>query len=147
MPANTAATAVKTLSASFEGISGAVALSLIAFSVVFLVLAGLTLLIFAMRIVTRAAGAVSSAPSAAAPKAAAPAPKTAASAPAAAVCAAEDDELVAVITAAIAAEMGGMVAVKSIVPVGGHYIASGTDGWIACARMEGMQGDLCSSWR
>ena len=48
--------AVKTLAASFEGMGGAAALSLIAFSVVFLVLAGLTLVIFAMRVVSKVAG-------------------------------------------------------------------------------------------
>lgn len=37
----------------FDGIGGATALSAIAFSVVFLVLAGLTCVIFAMRYVTK----------------------------------------------------------------------------------------------
>ncbi|MBP3837237.1 MAG: OadG family protein, partial [Pyramidobacter sp.] len=49
--------AVKTLASSFEGLNGATALSTIAFSVVFIVLIFLTLVIYAMRLVSRFAGA------------------------------------------------------------------------------------------
>ena len=48
--------AVKTLASSFEGLGGATALSVIAFSVVFLVLIFLTIVIYAMRLVSRFAG-------------------------------------------------------------------------------------------
>ena len=48
--------AVKTLAASFEGMGGAAALSLIAFSVVLLVLEGLSVVIFYMRGVYKVAG-------------------------------------------------------------------------------------------
>ena len=144
MPAN----AVVSLASSFEGIGGAIALSLIAFSIVFLVLAGLTLLIYAMRVITKLAGKSEAPAASAKPKAAAPAPVAAPVAPAASAasqCA--DDELVAVITAAIAAEIGSMVAVKSIVPVNGHMISDHSDGWLACARIEGLQGTLVDGWR
>ena len=62
--------AVKTLASSFEGLNGATALSTIAFSVVFIVLIFLTLVIYAMRLVSRFAGAEKPA---AAPAAKAPA--------------------------------------------------------------------------
>lgn len=134
---------VRTLASSFEGIGGALALSVIAFSVVFLVLAGLTLVIFAMRYVTRFASKAGTAKTAAAPvkaKTAAPA-----AAPVAAPAAA-DDELIAVIAAAIAAQSGAAVAIKNIVPAGTHLIGEGVDGWIACGRIEALQGALSDRW-
>jgi sodium pump decarboxylase gamma subunit len=132
---------VKTLAASFEGLGGATALSVIAFSIVFLVLAGLTLVIYAMRYVTKFAskapanGSVSSASSAAVH---AQPSKSAASA--------DDGELVAVIAAAIAAQTGTMMSIKSIVPAGTHLIGEGTDAWIACGRMEALQSALTDRW-
>lgn len=135
---------VRTLASSFEGIGGALALSVIAFSVVFLVLAGLTLVIFAMRYVTRFASKAGTAKTAAAPvkaKTAAPA-----AAPVAAPAAADDDELIAVIAAAIAAQSGAAVAIKNIVPAGTHLIGEGVDGWIACGRIEALQGALSDRW-
>ena len=135
--------AVKTLAASFEGLGGATALSIIAFSVVFIVLAGLTLVIFAMRYVSMM-GTKKPAP------AAAPAPKKAApvAAPAApAVAASDDDELVAVITAAIVAQLGrASVAIKSIVPSPSAVIGNDGASWIACGRIEGLQGALPERW-
>jgi len=129
---------VKTLAASFEGLGGATALSVIAFSIVFLVLAGLTLVIYAMRYVTKFnakapadSAAVSSHDSAAAPRVSA---------------SADDGELVAVIVAAIAAQTGTMMSIKSIVPAGTHLIGEGTDAWIACGRMEALQSALSDRW-
>ena len=82
--------AVKTLASSFEGLGGATALSVIAFSVVFLVLIFLTIVIYAMRLVSRFAGSEK--------PAAAPAAKKAApvAAAVAGASAAADEELVAV---------------------------------------------------
>jgi sodium pump decarboxylase gamma subunit len=137
MPANT----VTSLATSFEGMGGATALALIAFGMVFLVLGGLTLLIYAMRIVTKVAGKNE------APAAVPARPAAAPAVPAAPVQSSADDELIAVITAAIAAQTGSMVAVKSVVPVGGHLISDHVDGWLACARMEGLQGALADGWR
>ncbi|MGI6076088.1 MAG: OadG family protein [Pyramidobacter sp.] len=126
------------LAASFDGMGGATALSLIAFSVVFLVLIGLTLVIFAMRYVTK----LKKTPKTELPSsAAAPAPSAATAAPAT-----EDDELVAVIAAAIAAQTGSLMSIKSIVPAGEHLIGAGTDGWIACARIEALQSSLTDGW-
>ena len=131
--------AVKTLASSFEGLNGATALSTIAFSVVFIVLIFLTLVIYAMRLVSRFAGAEKPA---AAPAAKAAAPVAAA----AASSAAADEELVAVIAAAIFAQTGTMMRIKSIVPAGTHLIGTDNVSWINCGRLEGLQGALSDRW-
>lgn len=132
--------AVKTLASSFEGLNGATALSTIAFSVVFIVLIFLTLVIYAMRLVSRFAGAEKPA---AAPAARAAAP---AAAGAASSAAAADEELVAVIAAAIFAQTGTMMHIKSIVPAGTHLIGTDNVSWINCGRLEGLQGALSDRW-
>ena len=132
--------AVKTLASSFEGLNGATALSTIAFSVVFIVLIFLTLVIYAMRLVPRFAGAEKPA---AAPAARAAAP---AAAGAASSAAAADEELVAVIAAAIFAQTGTMMRIKSIVPAGTHLIGTDNVSWINCGRLEGLQGALSDRW-
>ena len=132
--------AVKTLASSFEGLNGATALSTIAFSVVFIVLIFLTLVIYAMRLVSRFAGAEKPAAAPAA-RAAAPAAASVASSSAAA-----DEELVAVIAAAIFAQTGTMMRIKSIVPAGTHLIGTDNVSWINCGRLEGLQGALSDRW-
>jgi sodium pump decarboxylase gamma subunit len=132
--------AVKTLASSFEGLGGATALSVIAFSVVFLVLIFLTIVIYAMRLVSRFAGSEK--------PAAAPAAKKAApvAAAVAGASAAADEELVAVIAAAIFAQTGTMMRIKSIVPAGAHLIGVDNVSWITCGRLEGLQGALSERW-
>jgi sodium pump decarboxylase gamma subunit len=132
--------AVKTLASSFEGLNGATALSTIAFSVVFIVLIFLTLVIYAMRLVSRFAGAEKPAAAPAA-RAAAPVATGVASSAAAA-----DEELVAVIAAAIFAQTGTMMRIKSIVPAGTHLIGTDNVSWINCGRLEGLQGALSDRW-
>ena len=132
--------AVKTLASSFEGLGGATALSVIAFSVVFLVLIFLTIVIYAMRLVSRFAGSEKPAAAPAAKKAA-PVASAAAGASAAA-----DEELVAVIAAAIFAQTGTMMRIKSIVPAGAHLIGVDNVSWINCGRLEGLQGALSERW-
>jgi sodium pump decarboxylase gamma subunit len=132
--------AVKTLASSFEGLNGATALSTIAFSVVFIVLIFLTLVIYAMRLVSRFAGAEKPA---AAPAARAAAPVAAG---VASSTAAADEELVAVIAAAIFAQTGTMMRIKSIVPAGTHLIGTDNVSWINCGRLEGLQGALSDRW-
>ncbi len=151
-------TAVKTLAASFEGMGGATALSLIAFSIVFLVLASLTLVIFAMRYITKMAGHAAEEPAPVAKKAPAPAPKPAPTpapapapapkpAPVAVAPASADEELVAVIAAAIAAHTGAMMAVTSVAPVAApRGFAPVADAWVATGRIEGLQGSLPCRW-
>ena len=132
--------AVKTLASSFEGLGGATALSVIAFSVVFLVLIFLTIVIYAMRLVSRFAGSEK--------PAAAPAAKKAApvAAAVAGASAAADEELVAVIAAAVFAQTGTMMRIKSIVPAGAHLIGVDNVSWITCGRLEGLQGALSERW-
>ena len=132
--------AVKTLASSFEGLGGATALSVIAFSVVFLVLIFLTIVIYAMRLVSRFAGSEKPVAAPAAKKAA-PVASAVAGASAAA-----DEELVAVIAAAIFAQTGTMMRIKSIVPAGAHLIGVDNVSWITCGRLEGLQGALSERW-
>lgn len=154
---------VKPLSASFEGLNGAIALSVIAFSVVFLVLIGLTVVIFAMRLVSKIgvspkpAPAPAPAPAKVVAAPAAPAPAAPAPAAAPVVAAADDsDEIVAVIAAAVAAFAGSAVRVSSIVPAvpaapvlapeAPRQIGTDNVAWIACGRLEGLQGALPDRW-
>ncbi len=149
-------TAVRTLAASFEGMGGATALSLIAFSIVFLVLASLTLVIFAMRYITRLTGHAAEEPAPVAKKAPAPKPAPAPipapapapkPAPVAVAPASADEELVAVIAAAIAAHTGAMMAVTSIAPVVPvRTFAPVADAWVSTGRIEGLQGNLPCRW-
>ena len=112
-----------TLASHFDGAGGAIILAMIAFSVVFLVLAALSLIIVANR---RIAEKVESFK-----KTAAPAPKKASSpkgaasqkvaaspsAPAQSAASGEDEsEIAAVITAAIAATLGSGAAILDIRP-------------------------------
>ena len=141
---------VQPLAASFQGLGGATALSLIAFSVVFLVLLALTFVIFGMRYVSVWGSKPKAAPKAAAKAPAAPKStqvpvESAPSVPAGT----DDDELVAVITAAIAEYLGTAVAVTSIAPAAaaaGHQIGTDSASWIAIGRIEGLQGALPERW-
>lgn len=94
----------------FDGLSGAAYVSLVAFSIVFIVLLGLTLVIFAMRLF--AAGERPK------PDDGAPARERPQSAPAAFAIRAEDAQarVVAAITAAILTATGGAGRVVSIAP-------------------------------
>lgn len=147
---------VKTLASSFEGLNGAIALSVIAFSVVFLVLIGLTVVIFAMRLVSKIGiPAAKPAPAPAKAVKAAPVPAPAPAPAAVPVAAAVDDseEIVAVIAAAVAAFVGSGVTVTSVVPAAPaapaaekHLIGTDNVAWIACGRLEGLQGALSDRW-
>ncbi len=112
-----------TLASHFEGAGGAIILAMIAFSVVFLVLAALSLIIVANRIIAEKAESfkknVAPAPKkAASPKGAVPQKAVAApAAPAQSVACGEDEnEIVAVITAALAATLGSGAAILDIRP-------------------------------
>lgn len=111
------------LAAHFDGAGGAIILALIAFSVVFLVLAALSLIIMANRVIAEKVESFkkSTAPApkkAAPPKGAAPQKAVATpAAPAQCVASGEDEhEIVAVITAAIAATLGSGAAILDIRP-------------------------------
>jgi Na+-transporting methylmalonyl-CoA/oxaloacetate decarboxylase gamma subunit len=136
---------METLSSHFQGIPGGIVMSLIAFSIVFIALSGLCLIIYGVKFVAAAADASARAKKdtkgakADAPKgtpvvqavAVSPAP-----APAAPV---EDENLLAVIGAAIAATLGGGFAVRSVRPVAAA-VSSTVGMWKGSARIETMEG-------
>ena len=125
----------------FVGPVGGVLMSMIAFSIVFRVIMGLMLVMFATKKLAQGVDAAAKAKSAAQPDASAPAAKAVAvaPAPAASVAApAEDGELVAVIAAAITAACGRAVAVTGIRPVlsRGGSVSS----WKTAGRLEQLEG-------
>lgn len=122
----------------FGGFTGALSLALIAFSVVFMVLGALTLLIHAMRVVSTK-GNLTPAKKTSFPVPAAPSAPVAAGG-----C---DEELVAVITGALIAELGSDCVITGIRPsISGHLIGTELSGWVAASRVESLQGALCGSW-
>ena len=133
------------ISSNFVGISGGLLMSIIAFSIVFIVIAGLILLMYGLK---GLAGAIdSSIASRAAPEPApAPAPVQAApavhaaSAPAptqATAMAADDGELLAVITAAIAATCGTAAQVVSFREAPRGSVSSA---WRTTGRLQNCEG-------
>ena len=126
----------------FVGPVGGVLMSMIAFSIVFLVILGLMLVMFATKMLAHSLDAAAKAKSAATPDASAPGAKAVAVAPQTPVAVtgpAEDGELVAVIAAAIAAACGRAVAVtgiRPVLPAGGALASS----WKMAGRMEQLEG-------
>ena len=115
----------------FDGLSGAAYVSLVAFSIVFIVLLGLTLVIFAMRIF-----ATGDKPK---PGNATPAPQRPQSAPAAFAVRAEGAQarVGAAIPAAILAATGGMGRVVSIAPETVDAVQKGAR-WTRAWRASGV---------
>ena len=115
----------------FDGLSGAAYVSLVAFSIVFIVLLGLTLVIFAMRFF--AAGERPK------PDDGATAPQRPQSAPAAPAARAEGAQarVVAAITAAILAATGGRGRVVSIAPETVDAVQKGAR-WTRAWRASGV---------
>lgn len=115
----------------FDGLSGAAYVSLVAFSIVFIVLLGLTLVIFAMRFF--AAGERPK------PDDGATAPQSAPTASAAPAARAEGAQarVVAAITAAILAATGGMGRVVSIAPETVDAVQKGAR-WTRAWRASGV---------
>ena len=115
----------------FDGLSGAAYVSLVAFSIVFIVLLGLTLVIFAMRIF-----ATGDKPK---PGNATPAPQRPQSAPAAFAVRAEGAQakVVAAITAAILTATGGAGRVVSIAPETVDAVQRGAR-WTRAWRASGV---------
>ena len=134
-----------------NGIGGALSLALIAFSTVFLVLGGLTLIICCVKYLADAIGRMGkqgSPPSKggrvvkAAPPKASPGPVTSAPAPSAT----EGGKLAAVISAAILASTGRAVRIKSIIPAGRGIRGTLSGGWRASALLENYQGMVKDPW-
>ena len=122
------------LASHFNGVGGAIVLSLIAFSVVFMVLASLSLIIGGLHHFTTAIEGMA-ARKKAAPAAKAPAP----AAQAVAVAGDSKDQIVAVITAAIAAAAGPGMRITGIRPVLTVRKAF-TSGWKAHGRLDNLEG-------
>lgn len=128
------------ISSFFVGVPGGLIMSFIAFSIVFIVIIGLMLVMMGMEYVCGAIDAIKAAkqnaPAASAPSAPA-APAKAVAAPAApAPAAAADDELLAVITAAIAAACGPAARVISYSPVK----APASSAWKNMGRLQNVEG-------
>ncbi|WP_303149937.1 OadG family protein [uncultured Cloacibacillus sp.] len=127
------------ISSFFVGVPGGLIMSFIAFSIVFIVIIGLMLVMMGMKHVCGAIDGMhkpqQSAPAAPAP---APAAPVQAAAPAAqpAPAAAADDELLAVITAAIAAACGPTARVISYSPVK----VPASSAWKNVGRLQNTEG-------
>ena len=135
-----------TAPAAFEGVSGSITVSITAFTIVFAVLAGLTAVIYAIKIFA----GEDAGPAAAS---ASPAPPRADPAPSAAVApvprTAEDDRrVVAAITAAVLAATGGRGRVLSVVPErGAEQPSRWTRTWRTAALIEGVGNRLSRPWK
>lgn len=135
-----------------NGIGGALSLALIAFSTVFLVLGGLTLIIYCVKYLAalgggmgnkgvtppRGGGRVKSAP----PKET-PAAEVSSRAPSTP----EGGKLAAAISAAILASTGRAVRIKSITPAGSGVRGTLSGGWRASALLENYQGMVKDPWK
>lgn len=116
--------------AAFEGVSGAIIVSITAFTIVFAVLLGLTAVIYAIKFFSGGNGPEVKGSAATAPSTQ---PVPIAVVPAAPVpqSAGEDKRIIAAITAAILAATGGRGRVLSVVP----------------ERMEGQRSQWTRTWR
>lgn len=130
------------ISSFFVGVPGGLIMSFIAFSIVFIVIIGLMLVMMGMKHVCGAIDGMhkpqQSAPAAPAPAAPAAQVQAQAAAPAAqpAPAAAADDELLAVITAAIAAACGPTARVISYSPVK----VPASSAWKNVGRLQNTEG-------
>ena len=128
------------ISSFFVGVPGGLIMSFIAFSIVFIVIIGLMLVMMGMKHVCGAIDGMHK-PKPSAPTAPAPAPAPAkapvqAQAAAPAPAAAADDELLAVITAAIAPACGPTARVISYSPVK----APAASAWKSVGRLQNTEG-------
>lgn len=130
------------ISSFFVGVPGGLIMSFIAFSIVFIVIIGLMLVMMGMKHVCGAIDGMhkpkQSAPAAPAPAAPAAPAKAQAAAPAAqpAPATAADDELLAVITAAIAAACGPAARVISYSPLK----VPASSAWKNVGRLQNTEG-------
>lgn len=125
------------VSSYFVGIKGGLVMSMIAFSIVFIVIIGLMLIMIAMKHISAAVEGAGKG-SGGGGKTAAPVQPAAQPQPAkaAAVAAGDDGELLAVISAAIAAVCGSAARVVSFGPI---VKAPAANGWKLAARMRGAE--------
>jgi len=138
---------METLASHFQGITGGIVMSLIAFSIVFIALSGLCLIIYGVKFLAAAVDASartkgdSKAAKADAPKGTPVVQAVAAQKPAAAVAVGEDENLLAVIGAVLASTLGGGFAVRSVQPMSAVPAASSVVSmWKGSGRIETMEG-------
>ena len=128
---------MNSISSNFVGVSGGLLMSIIAFSIVFLVIVGLMFVMMGVKMLAAAidgAGKAASVPAPAAPSSGAP--SAAVSAPA--VAAEDDSELAAVISAAIAAVCGGSARVIAFSPT--QTQGGSSTLWRASGRFQNSEG-------
>lgn len=135
----TAAAPIIDLQEHIQGVGGAFILTIIAFTVVFLVLGGLTAIIYGIQYLALERKQTGGSAPAPAPSPAAP------SAPAAAV-GTGDGRLLAVIAGAIAAHSGGTFRISSVRPAGSALSPSGGAAWRQSAIFESL-GGLSRDWK
>ena len=128
----------QTLHSQVEGVSGALTMALIAFTVVFLVLGGLSGIIYAIKYMAvgldrKKGGGTPASPAPAAPSAPAAAPS-----PSPAV-GADRNRLLAVLTAAVAAGEGRPVRIASVRPLAASAPSGGHE-WRRMGILEGLGG-------
>ena len=130
--------------AAFEGVSGSITVSITAFTIVFAVLAGLTAVIYAIKIFA----GEDTGPASASPLI--PGGEPAPSAPVAPAprAAGVDRKVVAAITAAVLAATGGRGRVLSVVPErGAEQPSRWTRTWRTAALIEGVGNRLSRPWK
>ncbi|EFC92201.1 sodium pump decarboxylase gamma subunit [Dethiosulfovibrio peptidovorans DSM 11002] len=125
----------------FEGVHGAISLSLIAFSIVFFVLLGLTFVIYAIRFF---AGQKGSAPTSRVSTGSAPSKPAQPSTASSVRSSDSSEEVVAAITGALIAKLGRGVRIVNVRPAGKEN--AGANGWSSWGRFDGMQGLDSSAW-
>nr|WP_314718601.1 OadG family transporter subunit [uncultured Fretibacterium sp.] len=132
--------------AAFEGVSGSITVSITAFTIVFAVLAGLTAVIYAIKIFA----GEDTGPAAASASPLLPGGEPAPSAPVAPAprAAGVDRKVVAAITAAVLAATGGRGRVLSVVPErGAEQPSRWTRTWRTAALIEGVGNRLSRPWK
>lgn len=132
--------------AAFEGVSGSITVSITAFTIVFAVLAGLTAVIYAIKIFA----GEDTGPAAASASPLLPGGEPAPSAPVAPAprAAGVDRKVVAAITAAVLAATGGRGRVLSVVPErGAEQPSRWTRTWRTAALIEGVGNRLNRPWK
>ena len=132
--------------AAFEGVSGSITVSITAFTIVFAVLAGLTAVIYAIKIFA----GEDVGPAAASASPLLPRGEPAPSAPVASAprAAGVDRKVVAAITAAVLAATGGRGRVLSVVPErGAEQPSRWTRTWRTAALIEGVGNRLNRPWK
>lgn len=132
--------------AAFEGVSGSITVSITAFTIVFAVLAGLTAVIYAIKIFA----GEDVGPAAASASPLLPRGEPAPSAPVAPAprAAGVDRKVVAAITAAVLAATGGRGRVLSVAPErGAEQPSRWTRTWRTAALIEGVGNRLSRPWK